>query len=1211
MTGAPAVVPKRRPQSVLENGALTILRLPRRSMLTVAVVMCGLLLPYQPDIGYPQATSPITSSGLNTNIAKHGTTFDITGGTRPSGGPNLFHSFGEFGVPANQVANFLNDSGLATTNILSRVTGGTPSNIFGTIQTTGFGNANLFMMNPAGMVFGPNASLNVGGSVHFTTADYLRLGDGARFNAMPGPQDAAVSSAPVAAFGFLGSNPSAIVVQGSQLTLAEGNTLSLIGGNVQIANGTLSDGAIQPARLSAPGGQINLVAVGSPGEALISNGAGTLAEPMLTGFTGLGTISLSHGTTIGTSGDAAGRIVIRGGHFSMEDAGLEAISTSVSPNSLPSSSPRGDISIQAEEVSLSNGAHLLTSTINGTAGNIALEVGTLRSNVGPGGLPLSGAAPVTITSSSTGLGGPGSISVTGNGRAASDVVVLSNTQAVTTVPHSAQPTIVPAHIDMTAEHLELRNGTVLKTDTTGGADAGSITLKVGTLATEAGPDGRVLLSSSSNCGTGCVGGQAGDITIQGIPGITPAETHLYVPIVRPDSPPTVAISYQLARNMDLRGTDIRSEAIGNAPGGQVIMRAQGSISLADTTISVATQDFQIDGPKPSGELVRNQGFSRIDILAHDVTLKDSTVRADANVSDIGSCPLCLGGPSAGEIWFRVGNSFTADNSAIINSGKGRAQAGLTKIIRDHFFSFGAIWEPDYPDYPTNSITLNHSQITVESPHSGIPGYLRLRADNVTLNHSILNSQVNDVSNSRGLDGQLIDVPGAGERGRVIADGRDVQGSVLVSAKTLDITGGGIIAPTTGSRIASRIELLANELTTHRGTGPGGTFDAPRILDAADPTRVVLSSSSTGSGGAGRISIAGEGVAMPEGTPYRPASSIHLDGTALFTDTHSDALGGKIEMISRGPIVLHDTTVSANVTDVRPASAGLQEQGGNISLSAGSLLVQGGGLSALSRGTQTGGNIAITVQGPITLESGAAISASNTGSANAGSVTIHAGSEFVSRDASVTTESIHASGGNIFIQATDSIRLVNSRISTSVLGGPNSSGGNIILDPAVVTLQNSQVLAQAVQGAGGNIRIIAGTFLADQTSAVSASSEFGLNGTVSIQSPVSSLSGTLATLPQSTLQTQQLVTQRCAAQGSGHLSSLVVAGRDVLPVEPGGWLMSPLSVFAVDAHDDGGRPVAETIPDAAEGGNTLVELTQEHPTPEPRSNFTTPGGGCRS
>jgi filamentous hemagglutinin family protein len=168
---------------------------------------------------------------LNTTVIRNGTTFDITGGTRPGGGSNLFHSFDEFGVPTHHVANFLNDSGLATSNILSRVTGGNPSNIFGTIQTTGFGGANLFVMNPAGIVFGPNASLNVGGSVNFTTADYLRLADGGKFTALPGLQDAAISSAPVAAFGFLGSNPAAITVQGGMLSVQPGQSLSLVGGN--------------------------------------------------------------------------------------------------------------------------------------------------------------------------------------------------------------------------------------------------------------------------------------------------------------------------------------------------------------------------------------------------------------------------------------------------------------------------------------------------------------------------------------------------------------------------------------------------------------------------------------------------------------------------------------------------------------------------------------------------------------------------------------------------------------------------------------------------------------------------------------------------------------------------------------------------------------------------------------------------------------------
>src|SRR5262245_21556115 len=157
-----------------------------------------------PPISFAQ--TPITSLGLNTQIsgplAVGGQTqFNITGGTRPGGGTNLFHSFGNFNVPNNNIANFLNNSGLPTSNILGRVTGGNVSNIFGTIQTTGFGNANLFLMNPAGFLFGPTATVNVGGMMTFTRADYLKLADGVRFNATPSVSaDLLLSAAPVAAF---------------------------------------------------------------------------------------------------------------------------------------------------------------------------------------------------------------------------------------------------------------------------------------------------------------------------------------------------------------------------------------------------------------------------------------------------------------------------------------------------------------------------------------------------------------------------------------------------------------------------------------------------------------------------------------------------------------------------------------------------------------------------------------------------------------------------------------------------------------------------------------------------------------------------------------------------------------------------------------------------------------------------------------------------
>src|SRR6187551_2553358 len=208
-----------------------------------------------------QAASPITSSGLNTQVSLPSTLpsgkvqYDITGGTRPGGGTNLFHSFGDFNVPNNNIANFLNNSGLATSNILGRVTGGNLSNIFGTIQTTGFGNANLFLMNPAGFLFGPNATINVGGMVSFTSADYLRLADGVRFNTVPdAATDALLSTAPVAAYGFLGSNPGVITVQGSQFTVTEGTGIALIGGNISIESATPDGGIPQSARLLAPNG---------------------------------------------------------------------------------------------------------------------------------------------------------------------------------------------------------------------------------------------------------------------------------------------------------------------------------------------------------------------------------------------------------------------------------------------------------------------------------------------------------------------------------------------------------------------------------------------------------------------------------------------------------------------------------------------------------------------------------------------------------------------------------------------------------------------------------------------------------------------------------------------------------------------------------------------------------------------------------------------
>ncbi|HLZ34701.1 MAG TPA: hypothetical protein VKP13_11830, partial [Nitrospira sp.] len=124
---------------------------------------------------------------------------------------------------------------------------------------------------------------------------------------------------------------------------------------------------------------------------------------------------------------------------------------------------------------------------------------------------------------------------------------------------------------------------------------------------------------------------------------------------------------------------------------------------------------------------------------------------------------------------------------------------------------------------------------------------------------------------------------------------------------------------------------------------------------------------------------------------------------------------------------------------------------------------------------------------------------------------------------------------------------------------SGGGGNITIDPTLISLQNnSSILAQAVLGNGGNIQLIANLLLVDPSSVISASSEFGQSGT--IQSPTSNLAGTVSSLPSSTRQGQALQAQRCAMLNAGGSSSFIIAGRDQVPTEPGGWMVSSLDAL---------------------------------------------------
>ena len=170
-------------------------------------------------------------------------------------------------------------------------------------------------MNPAGILFGPTAQLNVDGSFHATTADYIKLGTDGIFRADPA-QASVLTVSPPSAFGFLNANPAPIDVQTGAvdfdtfeilnlLQVPEGETLSLVGGNLNIGAADFSSSGF----LFAPGGTVNLVSVASPGEATINSAINT------DGFTELGDINISGGSLID------GRdVYIRSGQLAIDDA---------------------------------------------------------------------------------------------------------------------------------------------------------------------------------------------------------------------------------------------------------------------------------------------------------------------------------------------------------------------------------------------------------------------------------------------------------------------------------------------------------------------------------------------------------------------------------------------------------------------------------------------------------------------------------------------------------------------------------------------------------------------------------------------------------------------------------------------------------------------------------------------------------------------------
>ena len=436
-------------------------------MLKTISLLCSLSVC---TISYLLATSStaiaqVTSDGtVNTQVTTDGNSAEITGGeTR---GDNLFHSFQDFSVPTNNEAFFNNANDIA--NIFSRVTGGNISNIDGLIRANG--SANLFLVNPAGILFGENASLDIGGSFYGSTADSILFEDGEYSATDLDSPPLLTINAPIGL--NLRDNPGEIinrsVVQNNAeetggLKVSPGNNLTLVGGDINLEGGNLT----------ATGGRIELGGLSQAGTVTFNGPKGYRSA--YDGSLGFPTdvsradVTLSNTAVINVTGTGGGDIAIDARNLTLEagELGESRIGAGISEDSTNSGAQAGDITIDAiNNVTVENSviANQVEFSASGSGGDVTITTDTM--SLTNGGV---------VSAATFGQGNGGNVEIAATGTIAIDG---ANSQGDT--PSGAFSNVDSedvgdaGNVTVTTESLSLTNGGQVNASTFGRGNAGSV-----------------------------------------------------------------------------------------------------------------------------------------------------------------------------------------------------------------------------------------------------------------------------------------------------------------------------------------------------------------------------------------------------------------------------------------------------------------------------------------------------------------------------------------------------------------------------------------------------------------------------------------------------------------------------------------------------------------------------------------------------------------
>ncbi|MCL1472464.1 beta strand repeat-containing protein, partial [Argonema antarcticum] len=855
--------------------------------------------------------------GTGTVVTPQENRLDITGGTKSGDGSNLFHSFTEFGLNTGQIANFLSQPNIV--NILARINGGNISYINGLIQVTG-GNSNIFLMNPSGIVFGSNASLNVPAGFMATTANGIGFGNN-WFNAAGENNYAALVGMPNA-FAFTMKQPGAVVNSGN-LAVGAGQDLTLLGGTV-----------VNTGQLSAPEGTITVMAV--PGESVVRLSqpgfvlslevqplANSLTQPNNWTFP---IATLPQMLTGGSGGHATGVTVNQDGSIQLTGSGIR----------IPTEG----------NTALASGSLNVSGETGGQINILGNKVGVVSANINADG--NSGGGTVLIGGDYKGMG---------------------------TVPN-ASATFVSKDSVINADALQSGNGgkVIVWADQTN-RTFGTITARGGILSGNGGfveVSGKESLDFRGNVNTLAANGKAGtllldptNITVQAGDGdfdlldfideffdpdngantidvtiINNATTN-----VKLQATNNITFNNDAAVNIAAAGVGLTAEAGNNVTVDGSITTNNGDINLIGSAGGVL-----LNGPLSSG--AGNITINGTNTSSWGIKVNNSIASTSGNIILNGSTSTFEG--------IRIDGSITSGTGNINLTGKSSDTTGVWVI--------GSITSTDGSINIDGTSTGNFRGIEVNGP-IGTNG-----SGNIVLNGNTTGEQGILVTNGIKSQNGNISLTGSSSGVNSFADGISVSGPIDSGTGNITLTADSInLDPGDSTSIKGSGNLLLQPLTPTLNLEIGGTDTT--FLNTNELAKLTDGFASIAIGrddSSGTISIIGDIIFLDPVTIQAPfgAGSIRSNGTTI---TGSNGSGASISLIanqdintgnisSDAGINLLSNSGNINTTGLISSSNSLDNAGnidikaaGNINTS--DLTAQGGGtLGNGGKITITGNNV---------------------------------------------------------------------------------------------------------------------------------------------------------------------------------------------------------------------------------------------------------------